>query len=80
MTRTEKIRILKAMKRYVRQGKGFCSALDTAHILENINKCSLKNLGIHKPKKTWSYSWWYDWNDSAIRLKKIDQAIKRLQK
>lgn len=83
MTKREKISILKAMRKIISDmayNKGFCHAYHMISgkffRLEEL----LNELGLFKPKKYFDSNYWYRPGNSKIRLKKIDQAITRLQK
>lgn len=83
MTKLEKIEILKKMREAIKYDEYLCFAYDTA----TGYTCSLfrleekiQELGLVKPKKTYDDLLWYGPNDIETRIRKIDEAIKRLEK
>lgn len=85
MTNAKKIEILKKMRELIESGYTdfLCSAyiavtsdsFDEEYKIQTI-------LGIEKPKVTFSRLCWYDSDNDGrdARIRKIDEAIKRLEK
>lgn len=83
MTKREKISILRKMRMNIlNDGGGFCRAyyhsVMTATVGELEN--SVLALGLKKPKKCHSCFHWYSLTNKALRIRKIDELIKRLSK
>ena len=88
MTNKQKIAILKKMRALLKNHDGgwydcFCIAFQSAHCPNEVSPRKLllgvKRLGLRKPKRPHDESYWYR-PLSPIRVKKIDQLIKRLSK
>ena len=94
MKKKEKIRILKAMRGVLKCGYpyfGFCFCYSDVvpHDWESDNhqvyrhtKELLGELGLTKPKRNYSADYWYPKSEkgNATRIRKINEAIKRLSK
>ena len=86
MTNKQKIAILKKMRALLKSKKEscFCFAYERAtpseryRTLKSITK-SVIALGLEKPKITFDDVMWYS-SDQTIRIRKIDELIKRLSK
>ena len=91
MTKREKIAILKKMKKYYTTPKyrldsiefsGFCHAWYIIPGHDHPSNSDLESVGLKKPAQTHDSAHWYEYGKRgcAIRIRKINEAIKRLQK
>lgn len=81
MRTREKIRILKAMRRHIKTDSGFCRAYYWSTPSDSFNlEDKVIAIGLKKPKRMYRGDWWYNPNNTAIRLRKIDELIKQLSK
>ena len=87
MTKREKIKILKDSIKKMKT-LGMCNAVCrsqnpewlTPYKLYDIDRAQmfLKSVGINRPRKTFSSSFWYDPDDKVRRIRIMQRAIKRL--
>ena len=82
LTNKEKIAILKKMRALLVSGEESCFCFAYEKVTGYARMDTLTNgvmaLGLQRPQNTWDEYMWY--GDSEIRIKKIDQLIKRLSK
>ena len=85
LTNKQKIAILKKMRAELKREEINCFCWAYRVATKFVEGCEITvekviALGLKKPIKKFGHGYWYDFTNQTIRIKKIDQLIKKLSK